>query len=239
MKRNDDDAAEFFRAAADLAEFRRREGQRASRNRVVDVDDYHVDDRADLLTFDTQQPTRRPSDPRPIIDRDALRDYRARVGNAGREGWRELRRVLFWLALAAVIIAALAAFNGRDDDAARSTFSPVALDARDLTTDALDVDRYGIVRADGEVRGSVWDKSGVEIRDEYLAGLRAGEPIVGDDSALVEDGLKFCALMASGDREALLTAADAGIAARPYGSTPRSVKLAASALVHFCPRFDQ
>ena len=100
----------------------------------------------------------------------------------------------------------------------------------------VDVDRYGIITMNGVTVGSLHDESGDVLRSRFLAGV--GAENIGDPAHTVEDGVRFCALLASGDRIAMQAAHDAQSDVPAYATDARSVRIAAAALVNFCPRFD-
>ena len=97
----------------------------------------------------------------------------------------------------------------------------------------VDVNYFGVISFDGRVIGSVWDGSGDARNAEYLDGIRD----LGESSALISEGLQFCSLMSSGDRDAMMVAADAGADVPQFNSDSRAVRIAAAALTSYCPRF--
>lgn len=149
------------------------------------------------------------------------------------------QRVFVWsLALFFAAVGLYVASGGlspADRYAPASVQGPAIIDPPGGWT-GIDVDRYGIIRHGGVVVGSLHDESGDTVRNAYLAGLAQFR---GDDAHDVEDGVRFCALLASGDPDALRIRLDADSDQPQFGSDPRATQLAAAAVVNLCPRFGQ
>lgn len=164
----------------------------------------------------------------------------SRSGDSARTERRERRRAAVrragrWIAFGLAVLFVLAWWNDRGTqmearaDRELSQSRPFNI-PRDAWYGA-EVDRYGVIRINGEVAGSVNDGTGKALRDAFL--VSAGD---GAAAELVDDGLKYCRLLASGDADALKARTDLGDRV-VYGTDARSLRVASAAINHFCPKY--
>lgn len=143
-----------------------------------------------------------------------------------RNTWDAGMRFVGALTVTGLAFGALYAWNTRGEETVTTeTVSATA-------PYGVDVDRYGVVRQNGTIVGSLHDESGEPLRNLYLQRLGWSDV---DRAHAVEDGVRFCALYRSGDLESIAIAADAHSETLDWESDPYALQVARTALSTFCP----